>query len=203
MGTESELDGALAWTELNYKIFKCPADVGPIAQNPWALVLLGLVKKSSVRLWPQRLGFPHSKTEVSRLVVDETLSAWGQSFIFAPTNLTTIPHPPMRGSSKYFSRDSMEDPYLHPNKGACVFFPMDMAASGFRQLFPSRARRLWGTFPALSVRDHPSLLGSSGIPTKRPSHELASWVAFSPSEMMNLSGAGAASSASFPTPTAS
>lgn len=44
--------------------------------------------------------------------------------------------------------------------------------------------------------DHPFLLGCSGIPTKHTSEKLLTGVAFSPTGMMNLSGAEAASSAS-------
>lgn len=44
---------------------------------------------------------------------DETLSTWGQAFIFAPANLVTTPHPPMHGSPKCFSHESVEELYFH------------------------------------------------------------------------------------------
>ena len=73
MGTDTELDSALAWTEST-------------AQNFWALaLLLGFMKA--------RPDFFHSGMDR-----DETLGTWGQSFISTPVNLTTTAKPPTCGS---------------------------------------------------------------------------------------------------------
>lgn len=59
------------------------------------------------------LDFFHSGMELSDLTVDETLETWRQSFISTSINLTTALHPPMSGSRKSFSCDSMEELYSH------------------------------------------------------------------------------------------
>lgn len=55
----------------------------------WVLALLGLIDVG-VDLWPQRQDF-FQKVELSHLVVDEILGTWGQSFVFTPVNLATVP----------------------------------------------------------------------------------------------------------------
>lgn len=56
---------------------------------------------------------PTAERELSRLVVNETPDTWGQTFISTPTNPATTPHPPLLGSPRCFSRNSMEEPHFH------------------------------------------------------------------------------------------
>lgn len=52
----------------------------------------------------------------SHLVMDDTLGSWGQCFVTAPINLTSTSHSRTYGSLKYFSHDTMEEPYFHGNR---------------------------------------------------------------------------------------
>ena len=86
-----------------------------MAQHLWTPALLLSLVKMSRNIF-------HSGTELSCLVVDETLDTRRQSFVFTSTHLTTTPHPPMCGSLKRFLHASMEEPsfYQQQEDQECV-----------------------------------------------------------------------------------
>ena len=57
----------------------------------WENETQALLTGVGVGLQLQRLDFFHSGRELSHLLMDETLGTWGQSFVFAPINLATVP----------------------------------------------------------------------------------------------------------------
>lgn len=106
-GTETKLSGqgqrlsqTNLWHELNYGSL---SDALPIPGNG----AISLDPDPSSGVGEDKAGFFHSGTELSHLVVNETLSTWGQSFIYTPINLTITPHPSIHGSPKCFSCNSI------------------------------------------------------------------------------------------------
>lgn len=83
----------------------CPCPV--MTQHLWTLALLLGLEKT-------KLDF-YSGMELSPLVLDKTLGTWGQPLMFAAAliNLTTIPHPCLRGAPKRCACNSMEESHFH------------------------------------------------------------------------------------------
>lgn len=75
---------------------------------------------------------------------------------------------------------------LMPAQHACVFIWVWLHPCSGCYSSASRAQLPWEALSALSVLDHPSLLGSPGILTKHMPDKLLTWITLSPSEGMNL-----------------